>query len=232
MTAKKVITDTMDSKEIVALLKEDNSFAVHKYFDTCKHYEKLAKGYSHRNDRVNFKPLSFKSAKGFNFVFRYYKRAADDPGEGKVGIDTFVWFMKNRGIYAISRMEAIPPSEAEPSYQVYIPHFFDRYRERYLKDPSIPKLDVVHHYMLSNRKNASVERQSEKYPGSVWSRCDDGLVLCQQIDPNIYECKTFITFDMTYLGERIFVDFAALDAPMHGFEFKLPDENFNEFKED
>ena len=34
MTAKKVITDTMDSKEIVALLKEDNSFAQHKFDET------------------------------------------------------------------------------------------------------------------------------------------------------------------------------------------------------
>ena len=38
MTAKKVITDTMDSKEIVALLKEDNSFAQHKFDETYKHY--------------------------------------------------------------------------------------------------------------------------------------------------------------------------------------------------
>ena len=232
MTAKKVITDTMDSKEIVALLKEDNSFAQHKFDETYKHYEKLAKGYSHRKDRINFKPLSFKSAKGFNYVFRYYKRAADDPGDGKVGLEDYAWFTKSRGIFAVRRIDMRGQFEGERRYLVYIPHFFDRYRERYLKDPSVPKLDVLHQYMLSNGQGALAEIPSEKYPGSVWSRCDDGLVLCQQIDPNIYECKTFITFDMTYSGERQFVDYTAEEGQKLGFEFKLPDENFNEFRED
>jgi len=45
MQTKKVITDSMDSKEIIALLDEDFAFGQHKYDETYKHYEKLAKGY-------------------------------------------------------------------------------------------------------------------------------------------------------------------------------------------
>ena len=101
MPGKKVITDSMDSKEIIALLHEDFAFGQHKYDETYSHFLKVAKGYSHRKDRVNFKPQTFRSAMGFNYVFRYYKRAADDKGDGKIGSNHYVWYEKQRGIYAI-----------------------------------------------------------------------------------------------------------------------------------
>ena len=48
MPGKKVITDSMDSKEIIALLHEDFAFGQHKYDETYSHFLKVAKGYSHR----------------------------------------------------------------------------------------------------------------------------------------------------------------------------------------
>jgi hypothetical protein len=232
MPGKKVITDSMDSKEIIALLHEDFAFGQHKYDETCKHYEKLAKGYSHRKDRVDFKPLSFKSAVGFNYVFRYYKRAANDNGNGKIGLNHYVWFTKGRGIYAISRLSLHLGSEVKNKFQVYTPHFFDRYRERYLKDATIPKLEVVQRFAFGNPQGAVAEIQSEKYPNSVWTRCDDGLMLCTKLTDDIYECKTFISFEMTGFGERHFIDFTAEEGLKRGFEFKLPYENFNDFREE
>ena len=231
MLTKKVITDSMDSKEIIALLDEDFAFGQHKYDETYKHYEKLAKGYSHRKDRVDFKPQTFRSAMGFNHVFRYYKRAANDNGSGKIGLDHYEWFTKGRGIYAIREITMQTKSGGR-KYQVYTPHFFDRYRERYLKDPTIPKLEVVQRFMLGNSQGALAEIPSEKYPGSVWSRCDDGLMLCTKLTDDIYECKTFISFEMTGFGERHFIDFTAEEGLKRGFEFKLPYENFNDFREE
>ena len=232
MPGKKVITDSMDSKEIIALLHEDFAFGQHKYDETYSHFLKVAKGYSHRKDRVNFKPQTFRSAMGFNYVFRYYKRAADDKGDGKIGSNHYVWFEKQRGIYAILRITMHAQSVGADRFQIFTPHFFDRYRERYLKDPTIPKLEVVQRFMLGNSQGALAEIPSEKYPGSVWSRCDDGLMLCTKLTDEIYECKTFISFEMTGFGERHFVDFTAEEGLKRGFEFKLPYENFNDFRED
>ena len=232
MATKKVITDSMDSREIIALLKEDFAFCQHKYDETYSRYLKIAKGYSHRKDRVNFKSISFKSATGFNYVFRYYKRAANDNGDGKVGLDYYAWYVKNRGIYAVLRLDMATANDKGPRYQVYIPHFFDRYRVRYLKDLTIPKLEVVQQFVLGNSQGAVAEIPSEKYPNSVWTRCDDGLMLCTKLTDDIYECKTFISFEMTGFGERQFVDFTAEEGLKNGFEFKLPYENFNDFRED
>ena len=222
----------MDSKEIIALLHEDFAFGQHKYEGIYKHYEKLAKGYSHRKDRVNFKPQSFRSATGFNYVFRFFKRAANDNANGKIGYDHYVWFVKNRGIYAIKRITLQTGSGRAGKFQIYIPHFFDRYRERYLKDPTIPMSEVVQRFILDNLKGAVADIPSKKYPNSVWTRCDDGLMLCTKLTDKIYECKTFISFEMTGFGERWFVDFTAEEGLKRGFEFDLPYENFNDFREE
>ena len=59
-----------------------------------------------------------------------------------------------------------------------------------------------------------------------------GLMLCTHLTDEIYECKTFISFEMTGFGERHFIDFTAEEGLKRGFEFKLPYENFNDFRED
>lgn len=222
----------MDIREIIALLKEDFSFGQHKFDDLHKRYLKIAKGYSHRKDRVDFNPVSFKSATGFNYVFRFYKRAANDSREGKIDCEHYIWFIKRRGLFAIRIVNQKSIYRTERKYQVYIPHFFDRYRERFLKDISIPKLEVMRCFMLCNPQGALMCFPSEKYPDSVWARCNDGLILSNQVTDEIYECKTYISFDMTFSGERRFVDLTAEEGLKRGFEFKLPEENFYEYLED
>lgn len=232
MPAKKIITDTMNSQELVALLKENDSFGQHKFDETYSKYLKLAKKYSHRKDRVYFKPVSFKCAAGFNYVFRYFKRAANEDASGKIEFDIYVWFYKKRGIYTIKKIKLRTGSNSVWMYQVYTPHFFDRYRERYLKDLTIPREEAMHRFMLNNTLGAVAEIPSKKYPNSVWTRCDEGLLLCTKLTDEIYECKTFISFEMTGFGENWFVNFTAEEVLKIGFEFKLPYENFNDFREE
>jgi len=232
MQSKKVITASMDSKEIISLLKEDAAFAWHKIDETSRKYLKLAKNYSYRKERVFFKPVSFKSAKGFNYVYRYYKRAADEKSKSIIGCQDYIWFVKERGIYAIRTIHVNTLMGSSTVYHIYTPHFFDRYRERFLKDLSIDKLKVIETFMFANDHGMALGFSSEKYPDSVWSRCVDGLCLCNQINDSIYEFKTFVTFAMSQGGQRQkFIDFTNVEGQKNGFEFSLPDEDFEEFSE-
>ena len=67
--------------------------------------------------------------------------------------------------------------------QVYTPHFFERYRERGLKDMSLSNNDVVYIYLSRNREgipiimNEAINRQLKKYgPGAKYGyRVRDGF---------------------------------------------------------
>ena len=233
MTNKIMITDSMTNEEIISLLEEDFVFVKHKLEELYPKYLKLAKKYSHRKERVNFKPVSYKSAKGFNYVFRCYKRDVNDKDKLKVGCENYIWYVKERGIYAIREIDSASVDGYELIRCIYTPHFFDRYRERFLKDLSIPKLEVIEKFMLSNDKYMSKGIPSEKYPNSSWSLCKDGLCLCTQINNSLYEGKTFVTFDMAVGGERQeFIDYMKRMNTVLKFELDLPKEDFEEFTQD
>lgn len=223
----------MSNEEIISLLEEDFVFVRHKLDVLYPKYLKIAKNYSHRKERVNFKPVTYTSAKGFNYVFRCFKRDVNDNVKLKVGCDNYTWFVKKRGIFAIREIDSASREGYELVRCIYTPHFFDRYRERFLKDLSIPKLEVIERFMLANDKSMSKEIQSTKYPNSLWSLCKDGLCLCTQINRGIYEMKTFVTFDMASGGDRQeFIDYMERMNSILKFELELPEENFDEFTQD
>ncbi len=229
---KSVIVDSMSIEDIISLLKDDCAFLQHKIDDNRKKYLKLAR-FSMKKDRVYYKPLNYQSARGFHYVVQFFKRAIDEEEKEKLGTMYYVWFVKDRGIYAVLFSRTGAWGRKFDRFTIYTPHFLDRYRERFLKDPTISKPDVIHTYLMNNLRSTSTGHPSEKYPKSIWMMCSDGLCLCNLIENSFnLIAKTFVTFDMAGLERKQFIEEAKDAMKRNDFEFSLPEEDFDEFDED
>lgn len=235
---KKVIVDSMSMQEILLLLNEDVKFLQHKIDENKKKYRRLIAN-STRKERVFYNPLNYKSAAGFNYVIQFFKRAYDEKEQDKLGVLYYIWFLKcedtnsgkKRGTYAVTVSRLSLGNEWIWHCTIYKPHFMDRYKERFLKDNSIPRLEAFHHYYLNNLKVSSSGRPSVKYPKGYWMVCNDGLCLCNRLEGFTVEVATFVDYETAELQKMQF----ALDAQQAmldiGFELKLPEEDFDEFEE-
>lgn len=229
---KTVIVDSMTNNEILELLKDDADFLQHKVDENLKKYKQLIKN-SRKKERVYYKPLDYKSAKGFHYMLQFFKRADDEPDKDKLGLIYYVWFIKDRGTYAVtfSRL-SLTDSYAQWHFTIYTPHFFDRYRERFLKDMSISKPEVIYRFIRGNLKMSSTGKSSDKYPNGIWVACNDGLILCNHLNNIHQEAKTFITYDMAGVDQKEFALTAKLAMIKRGFDLKLPEEDFEEYTKD
>ena len=229
---KKVIVDSMSNQEILELLRDDFDFLQHKIDENLKKYQQAVKR-STKKERVFYQPLNYKSAKGFHYMLQFFKRADDEPEKDKLGMLYYVWFIKDRGTYAIILSRLSLHGYAQWHYTIYTPHFFDRYRERFLKDMSISKPDVIYRFIRGNLKMSSSGHPSEKYPNAIWVSCSDGLILCNHMNNYNQVAKTFITYDMAGVDQKDFAFNAHKVMLERGFEIKLPEEDFEEYiKED
>lgn len=236
---KKVIVDSMSMQEILLLLNEDVRFLQHKIDENRKKYRRLIAN-STRKERVFYNPLNYKSAAGFNYVIQFFKRAYDEKEKDKLGVLYYVWFMKSeetvkgrkRGVYAVTISRLSLRNEWTWHFTIYKPHFMDRYKERFLKDASIPKIEAFHRFFLNNLKISSSGRPSEKYPKGFWMVCSDGLCLCNRLEGYTVEVATFVNYETAGLQKRQFA-FDAQQAMLDiGFELKIPEEDFDEFEEE
>ncbi len=87
-------------------------------------------------------------------------------------------------------------------YAIFISHFFERYRERFLKDESTGIKDTVFSYFKANQGGAFTPVPSEKYKDSYYCAVNDGVALGTKINDKILLVKTFITYEMLR-GEQI-----------------------------
>lgn len=227
---KTIIVDSMSIEDIMKLLMDDKSFFNHKRENVGKPFKKKVKMLPNRKEEYFFEPVEFKSAKGFNYVFQYFKRGSDDYKKEQLGLIIYVWFVKNRGIYVIQ--ESLLHRQYV-HYSIIIPHFFSRYRERFLKDLSIQTKDVINIFYRRNYRFAATGLPSEKYPEGYWMFCKDGLLLCRRLEGLTIEIKTFVPWEMTRQDQHIKIleDLQATKEMGWNTDFEkyLPDEILDEY---
>jgi hypothetical protein len=225
---KTVIVDSMSNEEILELLKDDINFLQHKIDDNLKRYRQQAKN-SNKKERIYYQPLNYKSARGFHYMLQFFKRANNEPDKDKLGMLYYVWFIKNRGIYAITFTRLSYYGRANWHFTIYTPHFFDRYRERFIKDLSISKPDVIYRFIRGNLKMSSSGHPSEKYPNGIWMFCSDGLILCNHMNNYNLVAKTFITYEMAGVDQKDYAFTANKVLLKRGFDLGLPNEDFEDY---
>lgn len=181
----------MTFQEILNLYDDDVPFVNHKINDAAKYFNKKAT--SIRNtDRVFYNPIKVTTKHGFNVVIQFFNRGINYTRKNRIGVYLYVKYLQDDGLHAFS------PSLMDKRFvhvTHILPHFFDRYRERKLKDLSINKDTVIDLYFKNNLKRAITGVPSDKYPNNFWSYTDEGLALCTKENLKFTEFKTFLPWE-------------------------------------
>ena len=226
-----IIVDSMTYEEIVKLFEEkEKPLIMHKIAEAGKNLRRLIKN-TRNIERRYFTPIKFSSSRGFNVTIQCYDEGINYPRHQRLGAFYYAWFRRNRGIYLLtySLMQ-----RTEWHYSVYTPHFLDRYNERFLKDPSLSKPDIIDVFMENNRKVSAMRLKAEdaKYENEYWITCNDGLCFCINPFGFFVEVKTFISWDMLKIDQQEFALNAKEFMRKHGFDLRVPDEDFDDFIEE
>ena len=225
-----MIVDSMTLEEVFELYRKDLPFVNNRIKEYSKIIDKRIKYFSLHKERYYFEPMSFSTRNGFDFVIQFYKSSSNEVDVlGKSSYIQYATFVKNKGRFAINHTII---NKSIIQTQIYIPHFFDRYRERYLKDKSIKMSDVIYKYIMNNLKSVDMKKEvpSEKYPNEYWKACHDGLCLCEKLDINFTINKTFVSWEMAKKDQKDFAVAGKNFIEDLGFEIDLPIEDFEEFE--
>ena len=126
------------------------------------------------------------------------------------------------GLYAISY------GGNEHASNIFTPHFFDRYQERIVKNPSIGREDLIKRYMIQNRdlmwyKNSvafstAYQKYEHDNTPQYAARVEEGNCFIEKIRDNAYLMKTILSDDM--LGEDQAEAFTAIEIMRRHFALK------------
>ena len=213
-----MIVDSMTYDEILDLHEKDRGIIARKmeeYVPKVRRWYKKTKP----KERTYYPTIRFQSAKGFHYVMMIYYKGKGEDKEEPFGIHWYCWYVQKKGMYGIvqSMLGGMVSHKT-----IITPHFLDRYRERFLKDLSMDKADVLHHFIMNNSKQPSRNIESKKYPGCHYKICNDGLCLCHKLTGLDIEAKTFITWDMAGNDQKAIALEGKKLADILDFELNLP----------
>ena len=126
-------------------------------------------------------PITYTTSKGHKYLVIAVARKRSDWKK----LDFYMQRIHNNKIYGIDSFEGV--------VTVYPTHILERYRERYLKDKTIPMLDVIKIFF---KRNPFFEYK-RRTDGTYMATCKDGVVF-GIVKDGYRIVKTFVTYDMLF----------------------------------
>lgn len=199
-----MVVDSMSWKdiadELVADLLESNIVGKSTIWIKEKQ-KKYIKAYGDRKERCRFKEFTLKSERNNQFYIvpiAMNKTSLKKNGAYKIYI---VFFPYKRGVcvcvLGINNLGQIAPD-------FYLPHFFDRYRERYSGNENSDEFKkTVYEFLLYNgESHTEIDLNSKYGENAIITRCVDGIMLGHKYG-NIHLYKTFISDEMLFEDQKI-----------------------------
>ena len=85
--------------------------------------------------------------------------------------------------------------QGDPSILMFPPHFFQRYRDRFMEgNNDIKGIDLIKYFFCRNPTFSSDETVEDKR--IFQTSCEDGVCLGIEKEKNIFIQRTFITYEM------------------------------------
>ncbi len=187
-----MVTETMTYEEIAQEMINDlQGIVKYKRKERAKILRKKVLSQLNSERLVRIPPYHFHSnSSGLNYCLILYSMGRKDYNARKEACSIISYFYKDYGLYAFMLLGTIKPCLA-----VYTPHFFDRYRERFLKDKTISKVKAMEDFFLYNANAGAVFPKDSKYENAIFARGKDGIMLGNRYSELILEFKTFLTFE-------------------------------------
>ena len=193
-----MIVDSMSYEEVVAEFEYDWEhyfpYVIPKQLDDNKYRRFILK--QTRDIPVYFKPIKLTSKRGNQYILQINSKGKSDFKKYGLLFILYMYFHRPEGIYVVLFCSESCNSFERKTYNFYIPHLFDRYRERELKDIHKPKLETIIDFFQNNSTTNPAPIDNNKYKNSVFCAVTNGVMLGSRYNNYIYEHRTFITFDM------------------------------------
>lgn len=194
-----MIVDTMSYEEIVAEFKKDWETyfpsVIERHLNDNKYRRYMLK--QAKDDvPVFFKPIHLTSTRGNKYILHINSKGRTDYKRKGFLFLVYMYFHRPNGIYAVLLCSNSSWNFDSNTYNIYIPHFFDRYRERELQDVHKPKMETIIDFFQNNPTGKYTPVDSNKYKDSIFFTVPRGVMLGSTYSSTINELRTYITFDM------------------------------------
>ena len=154
--------------EIVSLFRSDICYNFPDlYNEACRKKKRVSKK-KRSCGRYYYPAIRMHSINDFNYVINFFTRGHSEPEKDDFSDLVYAWFLKNGKKYAIV-FQHMSDSYIDFHFSIFIPHFFQRYRERYLKTDSMSDRDIMNHYFLHHWRQGMISVPSKKYPDGVYN---------------------------------------------------------------
>lgn len=194
-----MIVDSMTYEEVVAEFKKDwrNYFPnmLQKCFNDNRYRRYMLKE-AKDNEPVFFKPIELTSPRGNKYILQINSKGRSDFKKSGFLYIIYMYYHRPEGIYAVLLVSNGSWTASDDGYNIYTPHFFDRYRERELKDIHKPKLQTIIDFFKHNATGRYINVDNDKYKNSIFYTVPTGVMLGSLYNDYIYELRTYITFEM------------------------------------
>lgn len=200
-----MIVDSMTYEEIISEFKKDweNYFpnVLPRFMNDSKYRRYMLKE-AKDNVPVFFKPIELTSNRGNKYILQINSKGRSDYKRGGLMFLLLMYYHRPEGIYAVMRCPQSSWDLKEASYNIYIPHLFDRYRERELQDIHKPKMQTIIEFFKNNGVGRYIDVTNDKYDDNIFFTITNGVLLGGKLDDGNTLLRTYITFDMLR-GEQI-----------------------------
>lgn len=194
-----MIVDSMTwqeiASELVCDLVESDVIAISTRW-IRERQKKYVRAYGDRRQRCRFKELYIKSSRNNDFYIvpiAMNKTSLKKNGAYKI----YIAFFPYRGGMCVCTLGTNGVNKVTPDF--YLPHFFDRYKERFSGDEKSQAFkDFVFDFFLYNGESTTKRTPDSKYgEDAIFTRCIDGIMLGYEYG-NIHLYKTFISDDLLF----------------------------------
>lgn len=191
---KKIITETFTYEEIIEVMEKDRDFIVHKLLDLNKKCERYIKKKKPK-DPFNFKSVHVVSNRGLDYSITIQFNGVKDYKAYGNTYSIYAYQRKNDGCHVFFYTN---DAQSTKKFFVFTPHFFNRYKERQLKDITVQMKDVIDIFFSKNYRFYEQEQNNEKYPEGIIIKASEGIGLGAKYDSKdtIYVVKTFVSIEM------------------------------------
>lgn len=138
---------------------------------------------------VIFKPIDYLSPRKNNWIIVF--RAENKKDADKIAITYVCIADTSHGLHVFM----IPVLDGIVSVLMFSPHFFQRYRDRFMNgNNDLKGIELIKHFFSRNSTFSSDDNVEDKRIFNA--SCEDGVCLGIEKDTDFYILRTFITYEM------------------------------------
>ena len=190
-----MILSTMTYQEIEKTFRREIATANPKIDEAAKRFGRLVKT-TYRFPLTRVLSVQTKDKTKLNLIFVAKKRSSWDHPK----LCIYSTFYYRDGLYAISA----PCIDGD--VHILTKHFFDRYRERIVKDSEMGAEDLIRRYMINNKDmgwfpNASIfsadyQKYEKESTLQLAARVEEGNCFAEQLGHRLFLIRTILPDDM------------------------------------